>query len=151
MSIGYRGVKYLKHLIKFPPPNDSLPFTGRSHRRGGSDEVTQIRLGLSSSPVFVNVNPSHQPYVTSPSNIPHVNTFPGTLHSPSHENTIPQRSISHTPPEAERVTNIGPRHQSWTAEMGILPLLPANGQQPSNSTANDFQHSTGLCVLDTRI
>lgn len=122
---------------------------GRSHRRGGSDEVTQIRLGLSSSPVFVNVNPSHQPYVTSPSNIPHVNTFPGTLHSPSHENTIPQRSISHTPPEAERVTNIGPRHQSWTAEMGILPLLPANGQQPSNSTANDFQHSTGTGLSNT--
>lgn len=122
---------------------------GRSHRRGGSDEVTQIRLGLSSSPVFVNVNPSHQPYVTSPSNIPHVNTFPGTLHSPSHENTIPQRSISHTPPEAERVTNIGPRHQSWTAEMGIIPLLPANGQQPSNSTANDFQHSTGTGLSNT--
>lgn len=122
---------------------------GRSHRRGGSDEVTQIRLGLSSSPVFVNVNPSHQPFVTSPSNIPHVNTFPGTLHSPSHENTIPQRSISHTPPEAERVTNIGPRHQSWTAEMGILPLLPANGQQPSNSTANDFQHSTGTGLSNT--
>lgn len=122
---------------------------GRSHRRGGSDEVTQIRLGLSSSPVFVNVNPSHQPFVTSPSNIPHVNTFPGTLHSPSHENTIPQRSISHTPPEAERVTNIGPRHQSWTAEMGILPLLPTNGQQPSNSTANDFQHSTGTGLSNT--
>lgn len=122
---------------------------GRSHRRGGSDEVTQIRLGLSSSPVFVNVNPSHQPFVTSPSNIPHVNTFPGTLHSPSHENTIPQRSFSHTPPEAERVTNIGPRHQSWTAEMGILPLLPTNGQQPSNSTANDFQHSTGTGLSNT--
>nr|XP_034333636.1 mitogen-activated protein kinase kinase kinase 7 isoform X2 [Crassostrea gigas] len=122
---------------------------GRSHRRGGSDEVTQIRLGLSSSPVFVNVNPSHQPFVTSPSNIPHVNTFPGSLHSPSHENTIPQRSISHTPPEAERVTNIGPRHQSWTAEMGILPLLPTNGQQPSNSTANDFQHSTGTGLSNT--
>lgn len=130
-------------------PLHNATITGRSHRRGGSDEVTQIRLGLSSSPVFVNVNPSHQPYVTSPSNIPHVNTFPGTLHSPSHENTIPQRSISHTPPEAERVTNIGPRHQSWTAEMGILPLLPANGQQPSNSTANDFQHSTGTGLSNT--
>lgn len=123
---------------------------GRSHRRGGSDEVTQIRLGLSSSPVFVNVNPSHQPFVTSPSNnMPHVNTFPGTLHSPSHENTIPQRSISHTPPEAERITNIGPRHQSWTAEMGILPMLPSNGQQPSNSTANDLQQSTGTGLSNT--
>ena len=141
-----QGFKYLNASDK--SSNHCLPLTGRTHRRGGSDEVTQIRLGLSSSPVFVNVNPSHQPFVTSPSsnnsNMPHVNTFPGTLHSPSHENTLPQRSISHTPSEAERISNIGPRHQSWTAEMGILPLLPSDGQQPSNSTSGDPQQSTGL-------
>ncbi|XP_061176805.1 mitogen-activated protein kinase kinase kinase 7-like isoform X2 [Saccostrea echinata] len=122
---------------------------GRSHRRGGSDEVTQIRLGMSSSPVFVNVNPSHQPFVSPPNNIPHVNTFPGTLHSPNHENTIPQRSISHTPPESERITNVGPRHQSWTPEMGIHPVLPSNGQQPVNSTASDPQQTTGTGLSNT--
>lgn len=140
-------INALKHL-GLPPQIHSLPLTGRTHRRGGSDEVTQIRLGMSSSPVFVNVNPSHQPFVGSPSNnIPHVNTFPGSLHSPNHENTVPQRSFSHTPPESERITNVGPRHQSWTPEMGILPLLPSNDRQPSNATANDLQQTTGLfCV-----
>ncbi|XP_048767428.2 mitogen-activated protein kinase kinase kinase 7-like isoform X2 [Ostrea edulis] len=123
---------------------------GRTHRRGGSDEVTQIRLGMSSSPVFVNVNPSHQPFVGSPSNnIPHVNTYPGSLHSPNHENTVPQRSFSHTPPESERITNVGPRHQSWTPEMGILPLLPSNDRQPSNATANDLQQTTGTGLSNT--
>ena len=122
-------------------------FTGHGHRRGGSDEVSLIRLGLSSSPVFVNVNPNmnFNPLQSPTDNLRHVSTFPGNMLSPTHENSPPQRSISHQPPSSERVQPPVPRHQSWTQDVTILPQMAGSAPQPA--TIPEPSNATGLCNL----
>ncbi|KAK3096578.1 hypothetical protein FSP39_001440 [Pinctada imbricata] len=124
---------------------------GHGHRRGGSDEVSLIRLGLSSSPVFVNVNPSmNLNQLHSPSeNLRHVSTFPGSMLSPTHENSPPQRSISHQPPSSERVQPPVPRHQSWTQDVAIIPPMPANNQASTIPEASNVPAGTGMSNADS--
>ena len=104
-------------------------YKGRGHRRGGSDEVYQIK---STSPVFVNtahipVNPGKQFH--------QVSSFPGTVPSGTRANALPQRSVSHQPQTSERVPTSGSRHASWTADTvgGVqIELIPPRSTQSSD-------------------
>lgn len=105
---------------------------GRGHRRGGSDEVYQIK---STSPVFVNT--THIPINTSKS-YHHVVSYPELITSSTRANPLPQRSVSHQPQPSERVQ--GPRHASWTSDSGIqIELIP-----PRSTQSTDLSSGTGL-------
>ena len=112
-------------------------FSGCGHRRGGSDEVYQIK---SSSPVFVNT--AHIP-VNPGTPFHQVSTFPGSIQTASRANNLPQRSVSHQPPAAERVQ--APRHASWTSDSGggiQIELIP-----PRSIPTPDIQQGIVIQIL----
>lgn len=105
-------------------------FSGRGHRRVGSDEGYQIK---STSPVFINT--AHIP-VSSGQTFHQVSTFPGSI-TGNRANALPQRSVSHQPQTSERVPATGSRHASWTSDSGggiQIELIP-----PRNTQSSDIQ------------
>lgn len=115
--------------------------SGRGHRRGGSDEVGQIRYQLSSSPVFVNA-PAININTTTPPSMHHVSTFPGSLTT---RDNLPHpiRSISYQPPPTERVHPHGARAASWTSDIAVLPDTTQNQPIPPVPSTN---HTPGALV-----
>ncbi|KAJ8315147.1 hypothetical protein KUTeg_007297 [Tegillarca granosa] len=131
-------------------PIQSSISAGRGHRRGGSDEVGQIRYQLSSSPVFVNA-PAITINTTSPP-VHHVSTFPGSLTSRDNM-PHPIRSISYQPPPTERVHPHGARAASWTSDIaGIpdttqnqpIPLVPPSSHIPGTGLSNQDTFAMNL-------
>ncbi|XP_069103480.1 LOW QUALITY PROTEIN: mitogen-activated protein kinase kinase kinase 7-like [Argopecten irradians] len=128
---------------------------GRGHRRGGSDEVSQIRFEHRSSPVFVNTtsNLSHTgPLSVSP--VHHVSTYPGTLNQASQDTTPPPiRSFSYQPPQTtERVQPHNSRAASWTSEMSVGPVtMGPGGNQTTESQPRPINHivGTGMSNADS--
>lgn len=124
--------------------------SGRGHRRGGSDEVAQIRFDHRSSPVFVNTtsNISHPgPLSASPVPVHHVSTYPGSISQSAQETTPPPiRSFSYQPPQTtERVQPHSVRASSWTSDMsvGTVTMVPG-GNQTSDSQPRPINQIVGV-------
>lgn len=126
--------RYSADIGEISNSNNGNSYKGRGHRRGGSDEVYQIK---SSSPVFVNT--AHIPINTGKP-FHQVSTYPGSIQGSGRASNLPQRSVSHQPPTAERVQP--PRHASWTSDNGggiQIELIP-----PRTIPTPDLQQGTGL-------